>query len=133
MQKVTTTILAVLLLSGCNSVERLITAYTKPECQQHSDRLQKYLTENPDTSNNIRLAMKEGRILIGMTMEQARVSWGSSDSSTTNIHGVQWQWKYTEPKNQFIQFKFSDSYRVLSTSTSGSPFRSSYWKECKKI
>ena len=128
MSRLFLTILLTGALSGCKTVDEFVSAINKPQCQRHNENAMEYLAEHPDTTKEVADAIKEGRILIGMTKDQARASWGSRDTVKIDTRGTTWLWKYTDPMGHYITF--SDGYHVSSVSTSYSPFTSKYWAEC---
>lgn len=119
------------LVSGCSSTGNVLSSIAeelmKPECQRHAERLAKYLEAQPNTPPNIVAAMRDARIVKGMTTQQAEVSWGSSDTARMDKYGHHWMWKHTEPRGHQITFNRGI---VVSASTYISPFSNAYWREC---
>lgn len=123
-------LLAAISLYGCNTIDEITNAINKSECGLHKERFSEYVIEHPNENKDVVDAIREARILIGMTKDQAEASWGSRDTVTLDTGGTHWLWKYTEPHGHHITFK--DGYHVSSVSTMQNPFTKKAWGICKK-
>lgn len=86
--------LCILLFSGC-SIMRTMDAMSgiirKPSEKQ---RLQ-YASENPSLPDDIKQAIKEGRVIVGMTSEQIKASYGEPCNSDIYEGKETWTMFYT--------------------------------------
>lgn len=82
-------LLAALLLTGCASIDRAIDA-------PRQNRAQSFVASNPDLDENVKRNIVEGRVLVGMTKDQAKAAWG--EPTRKNLmggqHGDFEQWVY---------------------------------------
>ncbi len=93
-----------LIVSGCASVEGPVSKkhYSSKESLEYLQEVltfnrKRYVQNHPNLKANLKRAISEGRIMKGMTKEQAKASWGEPDityrSVTNNIIIEQWVYK----------------------------------------
>ena len=83
-------IIGVLLLQGCANVSP-ITRKDNP-----ITRRKDYVQKHPELKENIRQAILEGKVRLGMTKEQVIASWGEPYNKSTfgSVWGTTEQWTY---------------------------------------
>jgi hypothetical protein len=74
--------------------------------QQHTKRRQEYMKNHPDITERVKMAIKNGDVLIGMTKEELIASWGQpyDINRTVTATVIREQWVYV--------FGYVDSYTL---------------------
>jgi hypothetical protein len=72
--------------------------------QEEKEARDLYIKDHPEVSDRIRQAIAEGSIVLGMTKEDTRASWGdpSHVNKTVNASGISEQWVYG---NTYVYFE----------------------------
>lgn len=94
----------IFLLAGCASVEGPVSKkhYSSAENPAYLQEVleynrKQYLKEHPVLAPKLRQAILEGRLIKGMSKEEAKASWGAPDivyrTVTNNIVNEQWVYK----------------------------------------
>jgi len=79
-------------VGGCGAIRQ----------QQIQQQRVEYLNTHPELEDSIRSAINQRQLLIGMTMEQVRVSWGPPRSTITTSHGRDsWTYEWTDLSKPF--------------------------------
>lgn len=88
-----TVVVVVVLLTACVA-------------QQHTKRRQEYIKNHPDITERVKMAIKNGDVLIGMTKEELIASWGQpyDINRTVTATVIREQWVYV--------FGYVDSYTL---------------------
>lgn len=70
-------------------------------------RREAYVNNHPELSTRMEALILNGSITIGMTEEQARVSWGSPDHINRSVGswGVHEQWVYGRYSHNYLYFE----------------------------
>ncbi|MDD3375052.1 MAG: hypothetical protein PHY73_04945 [Candidatus Omnitrophica bacterium] len=89
---------------------------TKPFGVPDRNSRQEYVQANPEISDNIKKAILEERIVVGMTKEQVAATWGkpssiddSNDGSHLKVHGKEeesWWYRSFFGSTYFVDFNF---------------------------
>lgn len=116
-------LIAAFLIGSCASTRHIAATSTTldPNCDnqcQSANRRQAYISQNPHLSDKFKAAVLEGRVLLGMTMEDVIASIGKPDQKQeTTTWAAREQWIYhsgTELARLYVfQFGKVNSWRQL--------------------
>ena len=89
MKRLSFLFLAIVMLTGC------IESFDAYLVRRRMER-QTYVNTHPELSENVKTAIKEGHLLIGMTEDQVKIIRGAPDeiNYTTTAYGSSEQWVY---------------------------------------
>jgi len=80
-------------VGGCGAIRQ----------QQIQQQRVEYLNTHPELEDSIRSAINQRQLLIGMTMEQVKASWGPPKHTITTSHGMDsWTYQWTDLSKPII-------------------------------
>jgi hypothetical protein len=121
MKKILIVMLTSFIVSSCTTVSGPITKkkyYSQEDPQYLQEKLlfdrQDYIKQHPGLDPKIKKIILEGKIVIGMSQEELRASWGEPfaiyRTVTNNIVNEQWMYKnidllHLETHSYYLTFK----------------------------
>jgi hypothetical protein len=102
-------------LNLCERVQKFDEAQQRPQRAGLHVRRQCYISANPELDSAIKEKIERGQLMLGMSPEQARASWGipSHINRTAGGFGVHEQWVYGA--STFVYFE-NDKLTAVQTS-----------------
>jgi len=101
-------IIAIFLIQGCAEFIDLQEAKHKIKEEQKlaNQRRNEYVNNHPELDSEMKLAILNGKVFLGMTSEQISASWGKPKTINRSVYtwGIQEQWVYGNPiyKSQYL-------------------------------